>query len=419
MRIVHLSDIHLDEGNYDKLRKKIILELIIDLKKYNEKMPIDLIIITGDLVDQGGHSLKKVTEFKEIESPFEIFEKLFIEPISKELNISKDKFLFVPGNHDIDNSNINVEKEMELRNLIDESKTKIRTDIDGHINNYLYDNRANFNEVNNRIKSFKDFEKKYHENILTKNYIYSNNESIFIYEYDKFKIGFLLLNDSWRCSSELKDSLGKDLKFDKKYHFIGTDQFYKAIEFFDKEKTNLNILLHHHPLEDYVQYDDIKEEFFLKQNKKFDLTLYGHLHESNLGKIIYEKSELFSNQCRAGLYKPDETDTTYKPGYNIIDFDLHKSIIERVHYRIYNKDMETERKMFIPDEFNTRNEHGVFDNDKKGFLLNLRNLDEVKATVVDLSILNELNFITEPKSLKLSELFEDEFIPKTKIENNG
>lgn len=110
MRIVHLSDIHLSKTTYDFLINEYLDALILDLKKQVKSAgEIDLIVITGDLVDCGGQSLYEIEGYEDTKSypsPFHIFEEIFINPISQELRIPKSNFLFIPGNHDIDEESI-------------------------------------------------------------------------------------------------------------------------------------------------------------------------------------------------------------------------------------------------------------------------------------------------------------------------
>lgn len=53
MRIVHLSDFHLDKGNISDCTK-IRNYLRESLEKINQERKIDLIIFTGDLINIGG-----------------------------------------------------------------------------------------------------------------------------------------------------------------------------------------------------------------------------------------------------------------------------------------------------------------------------------------------------------------------------
>ncbi|MBL7934805.1 MAG: metallophosphoesterase [Bacteroidia bacterium] len=292
MRLIQLSDIHLSKDNLTNLKNFYIEALKKDLKDFHNTKPVDLILITGDLVDKGGISFG-------VDNPYEIFINEFVIPISSELNIPKDKVLFVPGNHDIDRNEID---EIYEEGLIGKLKT-----IES-VNQHIENNKKGFTVSNKRIQKFKDFERDYHKDTI--NYHYSNNESIFIQEYGSHKIGFLLMNDSWRCSNELK----------VENHFVGINQLFNAKNIFDKDKTDINIVLFHHPIEFFNETErgEIKN---ILQKFNFELVICGHTHKSNLNfNHGVSGNALFLN-AKSAFNNPREDLLKYQPGYHIIDID--------------------------------------------------------------------------------------------------
>ena len=221
MRIIHLSDIHLSQDNLNNLKNFYLEALRNDLQKFHDEKKVELLLITGDLIDKGGETFKG-------QNPYEIFEKEFIQPILKHLNLSKDKVLFIPGNHDIDTNEIDEIYEAGLVGKL-KSVEAVNTHIEILTNS--------FTSSNKRIERFKEFEKNYHKE--TVNYYFTNNESIFVYQGDGHKIGFLLVNDSWRCSKDLKSE----------NHCIGINQLFNAKNIFDANQTAINVVLFHHPIE--------------------------------------------------------------------------------------------------------------------------------------------------------------------------
>ncbi|ALM49455.1 hypothetical protein AMR72_11425 [Flavobacterium psychrophilum] len=327
MRLVHLSDIHLSASNYTEFKNSCHNALINDLTHFNKsEKPIDLILITGDLIDKGGHSLKQLDDYKQSTDPYDFFEKVYIEPICKKLKISKDKFLFVPGNHDIDENEI----------LWVNEKALIKELNDDNIEKILKENKFDFNKNNERIKSFKQFENRYHQDNI--NYIFSNNESVYIHTYKDEKIGFLMINDSWRCSTcRIRD-------FDET-HYIGTQQFYDGKNALERENTVLNIVLLHHNLADLREQQKIKQ---ILTNHEFELMLYGHSHKHEQIMEVSSISACVGLRGRAALNYPGETNEPYQTGYQIIDIDIEKYAIESIFPRkyisskeIYAADVET------------------------------------------------------------------------------
>lgn len=345
MRIVHLSDIHLSEDNYPEFKNNYRDALIADLKFYNAQIPIDLIVITGDLVDKGGHSLFKINGFEDFSSPYDIFAKAFIEPISIQVGISFDKFLFIPGNHDVDERGILLWDENE-----------IIKNIGAHnIGKYLNENQ-DFKH-NSRIKKFKDFEFEFHKE--TPNYEFSPNQSTFVFEEKGLKVGFILVNDSWRCKSiKLEKETGK--------FFFGEQQLHDSVEYLNSVNTDLNICLFHHSVDDY---EECKEVEGILNRKKIELFLYGHFHNTKTNILYTPNGNCLGFRSRAALFKPEGKDSEYHVGYQILDLDLIAYKITEVHYRKYN--YKPDSKKFISDN-ETAPDSGIDknkSNQNKGFEL--------------------------------------------------
>lgn len=319
MRIVHLSDIHLSSCNCNDFENYFRDALIVDLLKFNNPKKIDVIVITGDLVDRGGHSLYEIDKYKDKKiypSPYYIFEEVFITPIIKELNFPKENFLFIPGNHDIDESSILLKDEYEFtKNLNFEN-----------IDNKL---KENFNfKHSERIRQFKEFEEYFHDG--QSNYKFSNNESIFNYNYDGVNIGFILINDSWRCRSQKFD-------IDDKLMF-GYNQFYTGLNKLKEFDTKVNIALIHHPIDDFQEKIAIVR---CLNTSNIGFYLHGHYHSSDFKKH-YEGSidKCFGIRGRASLNNVNESNSSYQPGYQIIDLNFLFSVkITSIHYRQYQYEL--------------------------------------------------------------------------------
>ena len=318
MRIVHLSDIHLSENNFDEFHDNYREALTNDLFEYNSTNKIDLIVITGDLVDRGGHSLLNMDEFKDKKSPYQVFEEIFIKPISLKLGLTNENFLFVPGNHDIDESGILWVEEKSLKeNLSSET-----------IKQQLESNKLEFNSTNSRIKRFKEFEETFHKDTI--NYEYSNNESVYLFRSSSNEsIGFILINDSWRCSTcKLEDG-------NLNNHYFGSKQLYWAIQKLKILEANLDltICLFHHSIDDFTEKQEV-EKFLI--NKEVDMFLFGHHHSLKSEKIFNPIGSCIGFRGRAALNKPDEQLSKFQSGYQIIDIDLLSNRIKQIHHRKYN-----------------------------------------------------------------------------------
>lgn len=147
MRILHLSDIHLDSRDFIKSQK--IFDKIINaiLPLHNDE-PIDVIVCTGDLINQGGKDYKG-----KIEDLFEIFQNIIIKPLLDKLNLPKERFVFCLGNHDVNRPADSLISERGLRTLETEEE----------ITQLIQSDKCS-DDVK-RMIAFKDFEKRYYSSI--------------------------------------------------------------------------------------------------------------------------------------------------------------------------------------------------------------------------------------------------------------
>lgn len=328
MRIVHISDIHLSERNFPDFENKFRDALLKVLKLEQEVKAIDVIIITGDLVDQGGHSLLRLEKYSGIADPYVIFQQEFISPIQEALGFPNSKFLFIPGNHDINENEILWVEEKKLQ----------KDEVAGNINTYLINNKTSFDFSNSRIELFKNFEKRFHSN--TSDYYYSNNESVYIYRHAQgYNVGFALINDSWRCSTcKLVEHRSKKLYF-------GEQQLYHSIHTIAKFGTTCNVILTHHPLDMYEEREDV---FNTLVSSDFHLHLFGDQHKQKYDPYLSAQGSCFGIMARAGFNNPKETESVWQPGFQIIDISIDKANIEKITYykyvdrhRVFALDSET------------------------------------------------------------------------------
>ncbi|WP_170312520.1 metallophosphoesterase, partial [Botryobacter ruber] len=303
MRIVQLSDIHLSNTNLEDLRNHYLESLLNDLENYNKQKPIDVILFTGDLVDKGGASLG--------DNPYEIFENELITPIIKALAFDKNKILFIPGNHDIDVNLIDEDNEFKLSRTL--------TGIEA--NKIIKDQAEELKRPNQRIKKFKEFEKRFHSQ--NDDYIFTFNESLIIENALDHKVGFALINDSWRCSPSLN----------KEDHFIGTTQLFNAYNFFRKKDTDINIAVFHHPIESFNTQETEEVENILK-SKNYEIVFCGHNHHHKSNSIFSSEGGYLLINGRSAFNDTNEKQARYQPGYNILDLDI-KSRSYVLHARKY------------------------------------------------------------------------------------
>ncbi len=113
IRIVHISDLHLSKDNLFEFQSNYMQCFLEDVKSMNADKQIDLVFITGDLVDKGGVSFIS-------EDYFAILKKDVIEEIANAINIESHKIVIVAGNHDVHESQDKITSsgiEVELSKL--------------------------------------------------------------------------------------------------------------------------------------------------------------------------------------------------------------------------------------------------------------------------------------------------------------
>lgn len=88
--ILHLSDLHIGEINvpaFVRLRDYLCCDAFEQVQQ--KRLDVDAVVLTGDVVDRGGNADCYNNAYE------------FIEKLASKLGISLDKFIVVPGNHDV------------------------------------------------------------------------------------------------------------------------------------------------------------------------------------------------------------------------------------------------------------------------------------------------------------------------------
>lgn len=305
MRILHISDFHLDNKDREDNINHIVNPLINRLKEINIEKSIDLIFFTGDLVNHGGKN------YNSLEEAFLDFEITFIEPLLETTKLTKDSFFFVPGNHDINRSLDSNRIEIGLSKDLD-SQEKL---------NVFFKEP----EGVNRINEYKEFEKNFYKNSTTKISL-SLFQSTFKTKINELNIGICCLNSSWRCYNSTEDK-GKIL--------IGEKQIIDGLK--DISDCDLKIALSHHHFDFLSDFDKETVETLLKQD--FNLFFSGHTHRAKVEFTQDPDGQLFtfsaSGTLSSSIRNPDRK---YENGFATIDYDNeNKKIISKFYKSEYPK----------------------------------------------------------------------------------
>ena len=288
LRILHLSDLHLT-SNFKHVRP-LLTNLLNSIEQLRQDGNIDLVIFTGDMIDKGGSS------FDSISAAFSAFEELVIAPILEKLNLTKERFILIPGNHDTENDKA---KTGILREFLHDNKGSIITLKNLNHNGYPEMLRA-------RTKAFKEFEYTYYADTLKDDYQYSDFESNYKFHINGHTIGVTGLNAVWLCGLD-----------DDKEFYLGADQIGNSQAFLND--CDIKIIASH------IAYELLTEgERRLVKNlitKCYDLNLSGHTHASDDDFIISPDENFCMNIVASGTLYPNAYthNEEYKNSFQVID----------------------------------------------------------------------------------------------------
>ncbi|MFA6245929.1 MAG: metallophosphoesterase [Mucilaginibacter sp.] len=298
MRLLHFSDFHLDNNTLIKDGLFTIQPFLNSIEKINNEQQVDLVVFSGDLIDQGGKS------FNSPEQAFLSFYDNVIRKICSKLNIGDDKFIICPGNHDAVR---NLDTEITEAGCLNILKSSVK------VNDFIKKIR-NGGDMSGalRMKPYKDF-----LDVLytpSENLYVSFFESGFKYKFDNKKIGIISFNSSWRCYGDT----------DKGNLLLGEDQLINGIDYL--KDCDYRIAVMHHYTDQLFDSDKLISEKLLQS--EFDMMLCGHVHSASNRYIIEPQGKLLTLIAPGTLTANINTDyKKYSNGFSTIDLNFLESKI--------------------------------------------------------------------------------------------
>ena len=227
LKIIHLSDFHLESDKPTFDRQQLIKALILDLEISANIDKNTILVISGDLIDKGGLNFSKTN------CPFEYFENFFIKKLLAKFPQLENKLFIVPGNHDIErNGTFKFTKNGLLQ--------AIKQNYEYETNTLISEHRTT-NNFNPQISKYKKFEKEFYRNYP--NSQWSNFDFSKKITLGDNNIGISCLNSSWLCYDE--NDFGNLV--------LGKSQIENSLGFI--EDTDFKISIFHHPLEFFIEED--------------------------------------------------------------------------------------------------------------------------------------------------------------------
>lgn len=300
IKIIHISDFHLESENPPNEKIKLVSALAKDIKKYVDKNTI--LAFTGDMINKGGIDFK--TDKSQI---FAEFEKILLTPILSENPILTNRIFVVPGNHDIARDKIDSISETGLADTLISIKST---------NEFIKSNRIKSKHLD-QLEDYKNWEHQFYSKYS--NATLSNFENTFIVSLEDYNVGVTCLNSSWLCRKKADD---------KENLIIGKCQIENSLETI--KNCDIKLALSHHPIEFLKEFDrdSVKIELF----KNYNILFTGHVHElsSSYTQDLY--GDIFISIANSTI-ADNPIETKYSNGYTIIELYPTEKI--KATYRKY------------------------------------------------------------------------------------
>ncbi|WJE54850.1 metallophosphoesterase [Bacillus cereus] len=376
MRIVHISDFHLDSNSIEDLRNYIVKPLKEDLLEFHNSREIDLILFSGDMVDKGGASFKGDTMLA-----FYTFQEEVIEPLMENIGLPLERFFMVPGNHDVNRVLDNEITEAGLTTIL-KSSDKVNNFIDSEETNGI-----------SRVLPFKDYEKEFYQDFSGELKL-SNYQSAFKLQIKDIAVGITCFNSSWR-------SYDSDTDFQK--IIIGERQITRARDVI--QDCQIKIGMVHHPLDELAPFESKQIQQMIM--KDYDILLCGHVHEgSSWAKTNSIGTMLISVSPANWTTNVRTKNSDFANGYSIIDINKEDGKIVTYHRRyshnkekfVKNTDMGDENgqtDFFLPTKTD------VVNKDKSFEIIN--NIKDIHINHIDKHLISYDTDTEAPK--KITEIF--------------
>jgi WD40 repeat protein/GTPase SAR1 family protein/predicted MPP superfamily phosphohydrolase len=316
-RILHLSDLHFGANDDPIVR---LQPLVSDLRDRREGLGIenlDYLVISGDLTNRGAYE-----EFERVHD--------FLSDLIKEMKLTAERTIIVPGNHDLswdeDVYEWMQERKVDLSKRPPDSYVRegkgylVRDDA-------LYPTR------------FKNFARFHHQFKQMEYSLRPEAQSLSVL-FEETGIQFLALNSAWMVdeynpdrSSVNEKALAKGLiESDRRIEEAKTAKSMK------EDAPVLRIAVWHHPA---TGAEKIVDDDFIERLRKadFKLCLHGHVHEDRADLVGYLHPIRKLHMAGAGSFgavaahRPPSTPRLY----NLIEIPRDHSLI-RIHTRCMRKE---------------------------------------------------------------------------------
>lgn len=324
MRILHFSDFHLN-GSRVPDGEHNLKYMLLALDKIKKEKPIDLVVFSGDMLERGGEGYNK-----DLKAGFADFRSKVIEPIMSKLELSLSRFIFTPGNHDID-----FEADDELT---EDGIEKLMQDYEGIV---TFAKRQNIWKYTARVDAFKTFESNFYKELDDVVYNGSRFVSTLEYEIEGNSVGVSMLNDVWRCGLNDKDKI-----------VLGLHQIAENATHLEGKSLRLAIM--HYPIEFLKETERHRVMELCAQN--FDVVFCGHSHSGyvNFQVPLHDNAFLEVNASGTLAANTYTKENHYQNSFQIVDCEAGIRYSVRKYYQKDFQNYVLELNERYPDGNNVR-----------------------------------------------------------------
>lgn len=311
MRIIHFSDFHLD---FDQIKRceDLVRRMIQALKQVHQEKAIDVIVFSGDLINQAGCNFPA----PKMKNGFEKFEEVVINPITSALGLAKNRFIFTLGNHDVDQK-----ADAKRANTALTKKLRDAADVDRFINQ---------KDVEAKIPRIAEYN-KFRNDYWGRN---KGNADLDItplqlgikIDISGIRVGFNCLNTAWRCY---------DSKTDMGAIVTGKSQITREYTFFND--CQLAFAVGHHLPSMMNSFESVDLEKVMAAN--YEAGFFGHTHNEDGKLITRPQGSCFFFTAPGTLTWNISEKSVYGNGFMVVDYEKNENYVDaQKYYQDENED---------------------------------------------------------------------------------
>ena len=303
MRIIHFSDFHL-RADHQERAESIIKRLKEALRTISEERKIDLIIFSGDMIDKAGKDFSD----PKILCAFEKFKEMVILPLTSEVGLAPNRFVYTMGNHEIDRSAVGGDdKDQEITDRL-----KNHEDVDKYIHNDGKDQPriAEYNRL--RDTYWQEYEED--ATIMLTPFQYGIKLNV-----DGKVVGVNCLNTAWRCYKS---------ETDEHKIVLGKSQITDSRDFFEDCHIRLAVGHHHPNMMNPFETNTLKD--LIARN--YDAFFCGHTHDNDGEYVDRPAGSCFYFTSPGTLSDNESAERKYRNGFMVIDYEQDERYVEAQCY---------------------------------------------------------------------------------------